>query len=246
MRIKVNFAVEKELNIPIDYNYLLQSLIYNQLDGKLSNFLHNQGFIANGRSFKLFTFSRILGNTRFIRDKKMLSISSPFSIAISSPVSDFVQSLAENLIRSNEIKINSESLLVESINIISPPQPKSEIEIKMLSPITVYSTLLTADGKKKTYYYTPYESDFSRLIFENLAKKYKAFYRQVANGLKLRIEPLRVSTRSLKIITYKGTVIKGWLGIYKLTGSPELITLAYDTGLGSKNSQGFGCFEVIP
>lgn len=39
--------------------------------------------------------------------------------------------------------------------------------------------------------------------------------------------------------------IKAWLGIYRLQGEPELISLAYDTGFGSKNSQGFGMFEIL-
>jgi CRISPR-associated endoribonuclease Cas6 len=33
--------------------------------------------------------------------------------------------------------------------------------------------------------------------------------------------------------------------IYQIHGKPELISLAYDTGLGSKNSQGFGMFEIL-
>ena len=30
-----------------------------------------------------------------------------------------------------------------------------------------------------------------------------------------------------------------------MTGDPALKKIAYDTGLGSKNSQGFGCFKVL-
>ncbi|RLI91606.1 MAG: hypothetical protein DRO89_03615 [Candidatus Altiarchaeales archaeon] len=39
----------------------------------------------------------------------------------------------------------------------------------MLSPLTVYSTLTTGDGKKKTYYYSHYEPDFEELIDRNLS-----------------------------------------------------------------------------
>ena len=197
------------------------------------------------RNFKLFTFSRILGKTKFNQRNKTLSIISPFNLMISSPVNDFIQSLAENLLKNEKLQVANEKFFVNSIDIQATPSSKKELKIKMLSPMTVYSTLFTAEGKKKTYYYTPYESDFSRLIFENLIKKYKVFYRAETNGLNFKIEPLKVSPRSLKIINYKGTIIKGWLGAYKLTGSPELIKLAYDTGLGSKNSQGFGCFEAV-
>ncbi|HHY70616.1 MAG TPA: hypothetical protein GX519_02950 [Thermoanaerobacterales bacterium] len=51
--------------------------------------------------------------------------------------------------------------------------------------------------------------------------------------------------RYRKILNYKNIVIKEWLEIYKLRGDKRLIETAYDTGLGPKNPQGFGCFEVV-
>lgn len=44
---------------------------------------------------------------------------------------------------------------------------------------------------------------------------------------------------------FKGTVIKGWTGLYELSLPEPLFQIAYDTGLGSKNSQGFGMVEVV-
>ena len=35
------------------------------------------------------------------------------------------------------------------------------------------------------------------------------------------------------------------MGKYKISGDEKLTRLAYDSGIGSKNSQGFGCFEVV-
>jgi hypothetical protein len=40
-------------------------------------------------------------------------------------------------------------------------------------------------------------------------------------------------------------LIKAWEGVYELKGKPELLDVAYNTGLGAKNSQGLGCFEVV-
>jgi len=44
---------------------------------------------------------------------------------------------------------------------------------------------------------------------------------------------------------YKNFLIKGWMGTFRLQGLKKALKLAYDAGLGSKNSQGFGMFEVI-
>jgi len=35
------------------------------------------------------------------------------------------------------------------------------------------------------------------------------------------------------------------MGIYELKGNPELIRIGYEAGIGSKNCQGFGMFEVM-
>lgn len=44
---------------------------------------------------------------------------------------------------------------------------------------------------------------------------------------------------------YRETVIKGWTGIYELDLPEPFFYLAYDAGLGSKNSQGFGMLKVV-
>ena len=113
----------------------------------------------------------------------------------------------------------------------------------MLSPVTIYSTLQSPTGKK-TYYYNPREKEFSILIRDNLLKKYQAYYKRSPDNDEFSIEPLRVSKKDEKIVSYKGFIIKGWMGLYRLNGSPELLKLAYDAGIGGKNSQGFGCFGI--
>jgi CRISPR-associated endoribonuclease Cas6 len=245
MRISISFVTENGLILPLSYNYAVQSLILRHIDEKLGQFLHDKGYMLGKRSFKMFTFSRILGKVKFLLSQKQFKIGSPFKIVISSPIKEFIQSLAENLVKTDGVTLAGTRVYLESINVYLMPKLNEETFIEMLSPVTVYSTLKTPEGKKKTYYYTPFEADFSRLICENLRKKYKALYGKDANSLAITIEPVKVSKKSLVIVNYKGTVIKGWLGRYKITGSPELIALAYDAGLGSKNSQGFGCFEVI-
>ena len=41
------------------------------------------------------------------------------------------------------------------------------------------------------------------------------------------------------------TVIKRWKGRFKVKGHPEFLAFAYDAGLGSRNSQGFGMVNVV-
>lgn len=100
---------------------------------------------------------------------------------------------------------------------------KDNVIIKMLSPVTIYSTLLTLDGKKKTYYYNPKESEFSDLIAKNVYKKYIAFYQIEPQDPNFKIAQQSESRLEEKKIKYKSFIIKGWMGKFKLTASKELL-----------------------
>lgn len=248
MRIKLKLASDNHVVLPIHYNHLVQSLIYSNLDEKLSRFLHDKGFCDGKRNFKGFTFSRLMSKKRkVLTGAGKISLLPPLELVVSSPLSQFVEGLAETLIKQKTLDLGNNKVYFESISFIAKPKLEGKLRIKMLSPVTVYSTLNKANGKRKTYYYTPMEKEFGELIENNLLKKYRAYYgKSVSNNNSrvFNIEPVRVSKKDEKIILYKGTVIKGWMGVYDVEGAPELIGLAYEAGIGSKNSQGFGCFEI--
>jgi len=157
MRITASFQAEENIKLPPSYNHLVQSLIYRHIDEKLANFLHKHGFLHGKRAFKLFTFSRIQGKVKYLLQDHSFEFTPPLSLIISSPIDGFIESLAENFVKSEAIKINAQKLYLESINVHFAPKINSENEIKMLSPVTIYSTLSTVNGKKKTYYYSPFE-----------------------------------------------------------------------------------------
>ncbi|HOK23765.1 MAG TPA: CRISPR-associated endoribonuclease Cas6 [Candidatus Hydrothermia bacterium] len=243
MRLGIVFKSENKVILPLSYNEIVQGFIYGNLSPTVAEHLHEEGFKDGKRSFRLFTFSRLLGNFTIQNDS--FQIKSPFKLIISSPHRDTLQNLAENLLKSPEAELGNQKVTIESISAHFTPPLEGEAEIEMLSPVTVYSTLTRADGGKKTYYYNPKEEEFSVLIRENIIKKYKALYEKDPGGTEFHIEPLKVLKKDEKIITYKGFVIKGWMGTYKISGTPELLKIAYEAGIGAKNSQGFGCFEVI-
>jgi len=243
LRIKIKFIHSGRIIVPFAYNEAIQGWIYRNLKRPLADFLHDQGFIVGKRRFKLFTFSRLLGKIKV--KNEAFEVGSPFYLIVSSPYNEILQSLAENLLKKPEVEIAGQRLFIESISVEFTPELNGETEIKMLSPVTVYSTLLTGNGRKKTYYYSPLENEFAQLLKENLLKKFRAFYQKEPESADFSIEPVRVSKKDEKIVTYKGFIIKGWMGRYRLAGTPELLRLAYEAGLGAKNSQGFGCFEVV-
>ena len=41
-----------------------------------------------------------------------------------------------------------------------------------------------------------------------------------------------------------GFYVTGWRGSYLLSAEPQVLDLLYQTGLGSRNAQGFGLFDL--
>lgn len=246
MRFEIIFDSDQPIRLPIQYNYAIQGMIYNHLGSEYSSQLHDEGYAYQNRNFKLFTFSRLNGEFKQLRESNEILFYPPITIIISSPIERFVYELGYSLLISDDLRLGDNSVKVSEFNALPEPKISSTETIGMQSPITVYSTLKTQDNKSKTYYYSPYEQDFTRLIESNLKKKYSLIHdKEPKDDQTLSIKPLKVSKNSEVIIRYKGTIIKAWRGVYILEGDPELIKVAYDAGLGNKNSQGFGCFKFL-
>ena len=243
MRIILEFLSESKVILPIHYNELIHGFLYNHLDKALASFLHEEGYKFEKRKYPFFTFSRILGKARI--KENFIEFSSPLKIVISSPLEKILRSLAKHLLRAKEIKIGKNLLHLNSITVGFKPNIKEEMKIRMLSPVTVYSTLKTGEGKKKTYFYNPQEKEFSFQIKNNLIKKYMALKGEEPSETEFDITPLTFKKENEKIVKFKGFTIKGWMGKYLIKGAKDLLLLAYDSGIEAKNSLGFGCFEII-
>ncbi|MCD6299726.1 MAG: CRISPR-associated endoribonuclease Cas6 [Dehalococcoidales bacterium] len=248
MRISLELEPANDvLTLPIHYNHLVQAMIYRNLDEALAEWLHNRGYCYGKRRFKLFTFSRLLARARkYDPATKTLEIRGQFALKVSSPDVEFLESLVLHLVKKGEIRLNGTACNLIAAKVEMPVKTTGPVVVRALSPIVAYSTLKDATGRKKTYYYSPWEREFQEKILENLKRKWVALHEEEPpppmEGAYMK--PLKVSKRNEVIAIFKGTVIKGWTGIYELHLPEPYFTLAYDAGLGSKNSQGFGMVEV--
>ena len=245
MRQKICFLPEdgQTLSLPIHYNHMVQAMIYNSLDDDIGNFLHDNGFIHGKRAFKMFAFSRLMGDYFIDKNKGKITFVGPISLVVTSPYSDFCNSLANGLLFKSNITLGSSKVKVTDISLEKDLICDEKIKVSTLSPIVVYSTLLRPDGRKYTCYFQPGEKDFDELIENNLRNKYKAFYKIDPPLGNVSIMPLKQP--KLSVINYKKTVIKGYSGIFILSGPLSLLQIAVESGLGSKNSQGFGCIRLF-
>ncbi len=263
--IKLHNNSRDPIILPIHYNHIVQGFIYRHLHKSVAHSVHDKGFPFEKRRFRLFTFSRLFGRMR--RRASNFEFTNTLTLHIASPYGAFLESLAEHLVREKRLFLGKNELLLKSVEIDFPPESvESPITIKPLSPVTTYSTLTTGDGRRKTYYYSPWENEFAEHIYANLLKKlvvlketfpdkyaeadidlegaHKKDQHTTVNSNSFQLKPIRVTKRDEKIMKYKSTIIKGWTGIYELTCPPLLFRVAHDCGIGSKNPQGFGMIRI--
>jgi len=223
-------------------------LIYANLDRALSEWLHEKGHAYGQRRFKLFTFSRLFGK-REMRNGRV-RFDGPAHFYLSAVDSEVLGSFAEHLLTKPAVRLGSAECRVAEVGVEPEPRidPAKPVLVKAISPITAYSTLQAPNGRKKTYYYAPQEKEWSEALVANIARKAKALEWAADVDEDLRgayVKPYKVKMADQKILDFKGTVIKGWTGLYEGKLPEPYFRLAYDAGFGAKNAQGFGMVEVV-
>lgn len=226
--------------LPKNFAYLLQSFIYEL--GREGDF-HGKVYNVSSKNYHLFVYSPLIGNHKFYDGKHEFKGSVKFYF--SSPVEDFCMSVAEKVLKKSEYKIGNNPIRIKSIMPIKEPEFTEEMYFRALSPVTVHKTM-EDEGRKKTVYFNPDEEEFRLYLIENIKRKYSALYEK---NCEISVEPFKVQKDDFKILLYekdkeKPFVIKGWTGIYKLKGDIEAIKFAYRSGIGARNSQGFGFIET--
>lgn len=243
MKYKISFHLEHPLELPSSYNHVLQGALYNWLnDDNYQMFLHDTGYIKENRQFKLFCYSKIYGEYKINHREHLITFDHDIYFYISSYDTKFISYLGENVISQQPLNLKGRLLLPTSFETIEEDYG-TECIVQTLSPITIYSTMTNLQGEKRVYYYSPYEKEFSELIRKNLLHKYEAYHGESPAGQDFCIEPANYNCKE-SVLFYKSIVIKAWNGRFHIKGSKELMDVAINCGLGSKNSQGFGCIIV--
>ncbi len=242
MRLKITLISNDKIVLPVGFNEIIQWFIYDSIKDE---WLHNVGFNADKKNFKLFCFSGIYQRGKYLKDRGVFLFGNSISFVISSPVDWILEKLAAGSITKERVNFGRNEVEIGEISVLKQPKIENPVvEVKALTPIETHSTF-EIEGKKKTHYYTPFEDDFARLINENARKKWLAFYRKEPPS-ELKIKP--IGNNREKIVRFgtgrRYVIVKGWVGNFELTGDVELLKFIIDTGLGSRNSQGFGMVEV--
>lgn len=242
MQLSFKLEASEPFSLPLQYNHLVQGFIYEAIDPELSTFLHGEGYIVDGRPFRMFVFSRLLGNFRIDSKAQIITFGPQVTLWIASPLENFCLSMIRNIVRRRDLHLGNHVLRGLTFSSLTPNVSSGSIVVFTRSPITVYSTLLRPDGRKYTVYFQPGDPDYDRLITENLLRKYSALNHRAPPEGQVSVRALSRIKRN--IVIYKGFIIKGYSGKLRLEGPPELLQMALDAGLGAKSSQGFGFVQM--
>ncbi|NPA56163.1 MAG: CRISPR-associated endoribonuclease Cas6 [Epsilonproteobacteria bacterium] len=238
MRIEIEMEGKGEfITLPLGYNEAIQGLIYNLLPPPLGGKLHNEGYTYGSRRFKLFTFSRIISERYRVREKS-IEFKGPIKIKMAFAVDEVGREIALSLLKHRSVKLDKNLLHLRNLTIQERrPIREENFAIRTLSPISVFTT-----PEKKKLYLTPEDPLFSKLLKENMEKKY-ALLSGKEEDFDFAIEP-RGEYREL-IVRYKRGVIKGVHGTFSVRCDPRIFSQIYDAGLGANNSLGFGMVEMV-
>ncbi|MBR6083244.1 MAG: CRISPR-associated endoribonuclease Cas6 [Salinivirgaceae bacterium] len=262
MRFRLTLNNDNRLGrrLPLNYQYELSAAIYRILasgNEKYAEWLHDNGFqLENGKTFKLFTFGRLKPEKfRILRKSNQLELlPGKIDWQISFLPEKSTQKFIEGLFQKRVFEVgNKRSVVqfqVENIEMVTPPNFSDTMTFEAISPISVSQQL--EDGRD---YYPQSGEEFGKAdwvrerLLKNLLDKYevvegKPFVGDSYFNIMTLSEP-KSSLVTIKAGTPQETKVRGFMCKMALHCPADLMRIAYESGLGEGNSQGFGCLEMI-
>lgn len=234
MRILLRFRPLGSFSFDEVCKHTLQGFIYSALKESSYRSLHDT------TSFKFFCFSDIFPSGDFREDEIK-------NLIISSPDSNFINTLNESLNKKNEFRLNTHKLRIEEIKKIYVSLKNSFISG---SPIVLYK-----DNKMNIYYSFKRDGDldfFHSRLKDNAVKKYNAYFNsdfQLEGDLFDNMEfKKEVAVRNFK--GGKEFIVIG--NVWSLLEKSKIdkdekpfYNFIMECGLGEKNSMGFGFINPL-
>lgn len=245
MRFYLTFEPEGVLTLPLAHHHILQGFIYSVISSNknYSQFLHEQGYRTSGSSFKLFTFGPLNGTYHVNRQRKEIRFFGAVTFEVRSADFRFSEAFLDGLYSNTLFHLGGTNIHITDINTDSYKITSNRIQVRMLSPIVLYHTISTPKGNK-TIYHNPLEDHYETWLNDNLQRKYYSLYHNNSVPY-IKFSTICVSSRDKYVTLFKNhTYINGWKGTYQLQAPSDILDFLYYAGLGSKNSEGFGMFEV--
>jgi CRISPR-associated endoribonuclease Cas6 len=235
--------------LPINYQYELSSFVYaaiHRSDAQYSTWLHQNGFVADNKQFRLFTFSHLHVPKYNIAGDRLM-IESPtveWQIAFlpGRSTEEFIRGLFSEQVFTLGDRQSKVQFRVTGIELMAEPVFTTDTVFTTLSPVCIARHIPETN---QIFYESP-DSPYAReAMLRNLKNKYAAYHGHDYTGfgtfeLKLLSKPISKLV-SIKTGTPYQTKIRGYTFRFKLKADEELLKVMWNSGLGEKGSMGFGC-----
>ena len=244
MRVQLQLRALNDGIIPFNRKRSLNAWLYKLVkasDPSLAEKLHST------QNMKFFTFSDLYIHKPYTLVEEGISIKrgKRIKLFLSTPKEELLKNMILTFLDTKNKtlrRLKLGTVVFDIVNIVRKKNPdfKDTMMFMPISPIVVSKQV---GGKIKSL--SPEDSDFFRALEKNLEKKARLL--SVDINKRVKILPLweKVKSKLSKAISFKGAFIKGYYIPIKIEATPEINKVAYDCGIGEKNSIGFGMLKVI-
>ncbi|HPB05926.1 MAG TPA: CRISPR-associated endoribonuclease Cas6 [Prolixibacteraceae bacterium] len=257
MRFKISFnRTGKQRMLPMDYQYYLGAWIYKVIgkaDPGFATFLHEQGYADGNKNFKLFGYSPLnFGKPILWKEKSLFEINAnTLTIEVGFYIPDAAERFIVGLFTQQEVfvgdRFNGIDLTVSQVERLPDPTITETQQYRALSPVVVS---IMPEGEKYARYLAPTDEDYTMLLKNNLVQKLKTIPNTPVLPINFEFDfELKGSSKS-KLATMKpGTAqqskVRGYVFDFELKAPLEIHRLIVSSGIGEKNSTGFGWVEGV-
>ncbi len=228
------FRPEGELQLPLAHFEALQGLAYRLLafDPAYSAFLHDRQTQGQA-TYKFFCFSDIAGRCRAADGT--LTYAGELRWELRAAEDKTVEVLSAALCAAPSFSLGDCRCAVQKTEVAEARFFGPSLSFSLGTPMVAYES--TPD--RHTRFYSPESWQFYEIAEGNLLKKYRALFGRDYEGM-LDFACPRPAAAKKCVTRFKGIYITGYYGEYTLTARPDMLALAWHTGVGGKNSMGFG------
>lgn len=235
--LRITLHTRKPIVLPLAYNELLQGLLYACWRDDVPQ-LHEQGFTDGGSTYRLFTFGPLRSQGNIDAKKRTYRIDGLASFEVRSPIEDLLDILAGKLAASGTARIGAYELPVVNLEACDRLLFPKRALIHTLQPIVAKRK----DEDGHSHYLSPDDDGWLDLIQANAKGKASAL--GIETNSTVQLIPIASDSLRKRVTRFKGAFITGWMGDFALSCDPMLMQVLYSCGLGARNSQGFGMFEI--
>lgn len=255
MRFKLNINIDKEKYgniLPINYMYEQSAVVYRILslgNEEYTNWLHENGYSTGGKKFKLFNYSPFVVSSYQVVDDRLFVLNDQMEWYITflpeRSTETFIRGVFSDRVFQIGDKKSKIQCKVANIEAFSPPVYSSQMMFETLSPMC----LARLETNGKTIYVSPDDPSAKDMILYSLTEKYRIikgipFPGDLSSYAFELLNTPKPKLATFKIGTPMETKVKGYHCKFKISLPKELMEILYESGAGSKGSQGFGMVKV--